>query len=57
MDKFAELFSDISRLWSAYAPNYMNGVKNTLILAVIATFFGCVIGLICGCGLRCAEAG
>ena len=48
MDKFAELFSDISRLWSAYAPNYMNGVKNTLILAVIATFFGCVIGLICG---------
>ena len=48
MDKFTELFSDIIRLWNAYGPTYLNGIKNTLILAVVATFFGCVIGLVCG---------
>lgn len=48
MDKFTELFSDIVRLWNAYGPTYLNGIKNTLILAVVATFFGCVIGLVCG---------
>ena len=48
MEKFAELSNDILRLWNAYGPTYLNGVKNTLILAVVATFFGCVIGLGCG---------
>ena len=48
MDIFTELCHDIVRLWNAYAPTYFNGMKNTLILAVVATFFGCVIGLICG---------
>jgi putative lysine transport system permease protein len=48
MDKLIKLWSDIARLWSAYAPTYLNGVKNTLILAVIATLFGCIIGLVCG---------
>ena len=48
MDVFMELCGDVSRLWTAYAPTYLNGVKNTLILAVVATFFGCVIGLLCG---------
>ena len=43
-----ELGSDVARLWATYAPTYLNGVKNTLILAVVATFFGCVIGLLCG---------
>ena len=42
------LFNDVARLWTNYAPTYLNGVKNTLILAVIATFFGCIIGLLCG---------
>lgn len=48
MDKLLELGNDIVRLWNNYSPTYLNGVKNTLILAVIATFFGCIIGLICG---------
>ena len=48
MDVLLGLFQDVARLWSNYAPTYLNGVKNTLILAVIATFFGCVIGLLCG---------
>lgn len=48
MDKFAKLISDISKLWTAYAGAYMNGIRNTLILAVAATLIGCVIGLICG---------
>ena len=48
MDKLLELGNDIVRLWNNYSPTYLNGVKNTLILAIIATFFGCIIGLICG---------
>ena len=48
MDKLIKLGSDIARLWSVYAPTYLNGVKNTLILAVIATAIGCIIGLVCG---------
>ena len=48
MDIFLELGNDIIRLWNAYAPTYLNGIKNTLILAIVATYFGCIIGLICG---------
>ncbi len=48
MDVLMELWADVTRLWEAYAPSYLNGMKNTLILAVVATFFGCVIGLLCG---------
>ncbi len=48
MEKLIKLGADIARLWAAYAPTYINGVKNTLILAVIATLLGCVIGLVCG---------
>ena len=48
MDKLIKLCSDIARLWGAYAPSYLNGVKNTLILAIVATLLGCIIGLVCG---------
>ena len=48
MDKLVKLCQDIAQLWSKYWPMYMNGVKNTLILALVATAIGCVIGLICG---------
>jgi len=48
MDKVSELFYDVGRLWNVYAPSYLNGVKNTLILAVVATLLGCLIGLVCG---------
>ena len=48
MDMFMKLLNDAARLWDKYHVMYLNGIKNTLILALVATFIGCVIGLICG---------
>ena len=48
MEKLVKLCQDIVLLWSKYWPMYMSGVKNTLILALVATAIGCVIGLVCG---------
>ena len=48
MDKLMQLGYDMSRLWAKYWPDYMTGIRNTLIVAVIATLVGCIIGLICG---------
>ncbi len=45
---FSQLFSDIASLWSKYGNVYLNGIANTLILAVTATLIGCVIGFFCG---------
>ncbi|MCI6957638.1 MAG: amino acid ABC transporter permease [Candidatus Faecousia sp.] len=48
MDKLIELGQDMAKLWSNYYSMYLNGVKNTLILALVATAIGCIIGLVCG---------
>ena len=48
MNVFAQLFADMAKLWSKYAGMYMNGVRNTLILALVATGIGCLIGFLCG---------
>ncbi len=48
MDKFAKLITDVGLLWTNYSSFYLKGIRNTLILAVVATLIGCVIGLICG---------
>ena len=48
MDKLIKLFEDVARLWSKYSSFYLDGMKNTLILALVATAIGCVIGLVCG---------
>ena len=48
MDKLVKLGNDMSLLWANYGPKYLDGAKNTLILALIATVIGCIIGLICG---------
>ncbi|MBE6887258.1 MAG: amino acid ABC transporter permease [Ruminococcaceae bacterium] len=48
MGKFAELISDVGLLWSTYSSFYLRGIRNTLILAVVATVIGCIIGLVCG---------
>lgn len=48
MDKLIKLAEDVSRLWENYWPRYMIGIRNTVIVAVVATLIGCVIGLICG---------
>ena len=48
MDKFAKLLGDISKLWANYAPAYLTGIRNTLIVAIAATLAGCLIGFLCG---------
>ena len=42
------LWSDIVYTLQRSGPVYLQGVRNTLILAIVATFIGCVIGFICG---------
>ena len=44
----SQLFADIASLWGKYGSVYLNGVTNTLLLAISATLIGCVIGFICG---------
>ena len=48
MGKFAELIFDMGRLLEVYWLRYLIGVRNTLIVAIVATLVGCIIGLICG---------
>ena len=48
MDRLSALFGDVSSLWATYASQYLNGAKSTIILAVICTAVGCIIGLVCG---------
>ena len=48
MDRLAKLCHDMALLWGKYHGMYLDGVKNTLILALIATAIGCAIGLVCG---------
>ena len=38
MEKFAQLGADIAKLWSKYGTShYLPGIRNTLILALVAT--------------------
>ena len=48
MDKLIDLALDMARLWENFAPRYLIGMRNTLILAVAATLAGCLIGFLCG---------
>ncbi len=48
MNKFAQLAADITKLWTKYSGAYLSGIQNTLILALVGTFLGCLIGFICG---------
>ena len=48
MDKLSKLFEDMSYLWEKYGDQYIEGMKNTLVLAVLATLIGCFIGFFCG---------
>jgi len=43
-----KLIQDIGTLWEKYHSVYLNGVLNTLVLALVATAIGCLIGFICG---------
>ncbi len=48
MELFVKLGHDMSKLWSVYGSAYLSGMRDTLILALIATVIGCIIGLVCG---------
>ncbi len=48
MDRFIKLGSDISLLWENYGSAYLGGMWSTLLLALVATVIGCMIGLLCG---------
>ena len=48
MEKLVKLFADVDLLWNTYSSVYLRGIRNTLILAVVATVAGCIIGLVCG---------
>ena len=48
MNKFTQLVSDIGNLWAKYGSLYISGIEKTLILALVATVIGCIIGFICG---------
>ena len=48
MDKLVKLVDDIGKLLAHYYPAYLTGIRNTLILAIVATLIGCIIGLVCG---------
>lgn len=48
MERLVQLGADIAKLWERCGGDYLNGMKNTLILALVATAIGCLIGLICG---------
>ena len=48
MERIMQLSADIAKLWGKYGGTYLNGIKNTLILALVATVIGCIIGFICG---------
>ena len=48
MNIFVKLGQDIVSLWKEYAGLYLNGVWNTISLAVLCTAVGCLIGLLCG---------
>lgn len=48
MERFVQLGADIVKLWQRCGGDYLNGIRNTLILALVATAIGCIIGLVCG---------
>ena len=48
MDRFSTLIYDIGRLLGVYWKAYLTDLGNTLLLALVATVIGCLIGLVCG---------
>lgn len=48
MEILVQLVSDIGKLWAKYGASYLSGMRSTLILALVATAIGCVIGFVCG---------
>ncbi|MBP3486491.1 MAG: amino acid ABC transporter permease [Oscillospiraceae bacterium] len=48
MGKFVQLGADIAKLWGKYASTYLSGMGSTIVIALLCTAVGCLIGLLCG---------
>ena len=48
MDNLSKLLTEIGQAWSNNSAQYLTGAGKTILLAVVATAIGCVIGFICG---------
>ena len=48
MEKMIQLGADIAKLWGKYASNYISGMGSTIVIALLCTLVGCLIGLLCG---------
>ncbi|WP_367925894.1 amino acid ABC transporter permease [uncultured Ruthenibacterium sp.] len=48
MERMVQLGNDIVKLWDQYWLSYLTGMRDTLLLALVATVIGCLIGLLCG---------
>ena len=48
MGKFIQLGADIAKLWGKYASTYLSGMGSTIVIALLCTAVGCLIGLLCG---------
>ena len=48
MDRFIQLGADMAKLWSKYSGQYLSGMGKTIVLALLCTAVGALIGLICG---------
>ena len=48
MNKGTQLLIDLGKLWERYGDSYLRGIQSTLILALVATATGCLIGFACG---------
>ena len=46
MDRLVSLGSDISKLWVAYFPKYLSGIRNTLVLSLYSLIVGFPIPII-----------
>ena len=57
-ERFSLLITDIGKLMDKYGSVYLKGAGSTILLAVIATFIGCVIGFVCGIlqTIPCSES-
>ena len=48
MEKLIQLGADIAKLWEKYASHYISGMGSTIVIALLCTLVGCLIGLLCG---------
>ncbi len=48
MDIFTPFGKDIAELLHTYGQSYLAGAQSTIVLAVLCTAVGCLIGLVCG---------